>query len=862
MSAGQNAVDSVAPKVDQEAQLRALAEGLGSEDFEARDRAMEDLWMKADAALPYLQKMLESDDPEMQARARELRRQILSGILPDTPPEIAALLEKFNKAKGRQRLSVINELYRAKAYDYLFRLMRIEEDADLLAQMKKNMERFLPTIVRASLIEGKWDDARRYLEQWHSPGNDRNLAALLQTRGLLDAELKRLSESQKPEDRARYLAFLQFVGDPQAVFDEAVAQNNAGVRDMAGILLGKPEFALRSSLVDLNVNQRRYLQIVLARLEGDDKKVEDLRAELLASAAGGGELLNQARSVFYHLGDLSEVENLMQDDEEAQETFYFAMEKPLLGLEAAGIKDGKLDAAWLLKQCNQMVDGVMENEEETDNVKLKILAAFFENHGDLESSSAIVEAYARAFMGEDQEDYLAAYVSDFLIYAPRSFCLAIDKLYAGKKVKEGQRILLMIFNNYREESEVLAWTYQKVQLLRPKLSMGEQARMTLSCATDSCYVDLAERAQLLAEMEEKALVDLKNGMVEEMQNLMRLAILRNDSESLVRIGTQLKEAGENNWGYALTLNHAYWGRWKEAEKTWADYLKTEAQYENVPPFLYLSGLLMEKAGQKEAAEKKMAQARLLGMDENEYRASVLSYLSNFAEPDVQYAYLKRQFLSQADENVSNLALLFQEATKNHDWPVAEASGEVLLSRMGLESNEVEVLQIRYGTDMARGFRLYAEGKIAEAEKTLEAAHDLRPGSGLHADELFPQLREIGLLSLHDRLFEKTYQRVMDVLKVYPDSENDKNTAAWLASRALLKLDEAEKMMNEVLQNSPVNSAYLDTMAELQFAKGNRAKALEWSRKSLLNEVSDRTLRGQYERYKNAPLPSRDPKKGQ
>jgi predicted Zn-dependent protease len=52
---------------------------------------------------------------------------------------------------------------------------------------------------------------------------------------------------------------------------------------------------------------------------------------------------------------------------------------------------------------------------------------------------------------------------------------------------------------------------------------------------------------------------------------------------------------------------------------------------------------------------------------------------------------------------------------------------------------------------------------------------------------------------------------------------------------------------------PEQPAYLDTMAEIQFARGNRAKALEWSAKAINFSPSEEIFRRQHERFRSAPL---------
>ena len=73
-------------------------------------------------------------------------------------------------------------------------------------------------------------------------------------------------------------------------------------------------------------------------------------------------------------------------------------------------------------------------------------------------------------------------------------------------------------------------------------------------------------------------------------------------------------------------------------------------------------------------------------------------------------------------------------------------------------------------------------------------------------------------------------------------------------RARRNLDQAEKLLEKALAANPEQSAYLDTMAEIQFARGNREKALEWSQRAVNFMSLDVMLRRQHERFRSAPLP--------
>jgi Tfp pilus assembly protein PilF len=132
-----------------------------------------------------------------------------------------------------------------------------------------------------------------------------------------------------------------------------------------------------------------------------------------------------------------------------------------------------------------------------------------------------------------------------------------------------------------------------------------------------------------------------------------------------------------------------------------------------------------------------------------------------------------------------------------------------------------------------------------------------PSSGSLADYFFPAIREAGLIHEHDEWFRSSWEFLAKVVKDYPESENTYNTAGWLASRARRNLVQAQQFLEKALALNPTESNYLDTMAEIHFANGQRAKALEWSARALNyspNSPDNEVLLRQYEHFLKDPLP--------
>jgi tetratricopeptide (TPR) repeat protein len=162
------------------------------------------------------------------------------------------------------------------------------------------------------------------------------------------------------------------------------------------------------------------------------------------------------------------------------------------------------------------------------------------------------------------------------------------------------------------------------------------------------------------------------------------------------------------------------------------------------------------------------------------------------------------------------------------------------------------------------------GKRQQALKLLDSCQRLIPGSGSLADDFFPALRHAGIDQQYKKWFEQSYQHVLASCKLFPKAHNTHNTAAWLASRAVLRLDDALDHAQIAVTLRPVQGAYLDTMAEVWFAKGDRKKAIEWSEKAIAASISHaqgtprsegrvlsnyNELNKQWDRFKDEPMPN-------
>jgi tetratricopeptide (TPR) repeat protein len=191
------------------------------------------------------------------------------------------------------------------------------------------------------------------------------------------------------------------------------------------------------------------------------------------------------------------------------------------------------------------------------------------------------------------------------------------------------------------------------------------------------------------------------------------------------------------------------------------------------------------------------------------------------------------------------------------WKPAAAISEVLASiYAGVNltgTSPLLLMRQRLHADMARALANLDEDREASVKLLADCHHAFSSDGGL-ADYFFPAVRGAGLIEEHERWFEKTWKFMEKTISLYPASDNTRNTAAWFASRSLLRLDEAADHLRKALASSPFQPAYLDTMAEIHFARGDREKALEWSAIAVNFAPADSQLRRQQSRFRFEPLP--------
>jgi hypothetical protein len=277
---------------------RAIKE-LGDDRFKVREKASAFLWKAGRAAETALQEAAASNDAEVARRARTILDKFKWGIYPDTPKEIAELIEKYRSGDANVRRQVVQELLKRGrlAHPLLTKFATAEEDPTARETFWMNLAEDLPQVVQTCILEDNLKLAEEMLEFGITHDDDRLLrdyVALLYLRGRLDEKIKELRpqiEKQKTREKGLLLTYLyrakgdgaQAIWAAQQVEDEELV-NTLLLEQHNWMALA--ERADKQALAGAAADEAELLGTRLAyyRLAGNKGKADEIVKAIQASA--------------------------------------------------------------------------------------------------------------------------------------------------------------------------------------------------------------------------------------------------------------------------------------------------------------------------------------------------------------------------------------------------------------------------------------------------------------------------------------------------------------------------------------------------------------------------------------------------
>ncbi len=867
--------------------VEVLIQELAHEKFRVREDASRLIWKIGEGALPALEQAAAGNDPEQVYRARELIRKIELHLTPDTDPEVTALAERFEKAAPDEKVNLFAKLSSKRAWRQILKLYAGETNAELQARLQQALMRggsgiegirgVAVTAARECLVAGNADGAREFLEM--APADAAGLLALAdfhRSQGTLAAELARAKTLKGVRADAWQLALHRAAGNLEAARDAATAAGETGIAAAMSVLLGDPLPWLRryQAKVDGGAIPKPYTKLAIRRWQGEVLGAADLKRLVDLANSRDRSARHEAVHALFLLGEpaLAEAAYLRDFPIEAF-SYYESMERIPEALKALGLDPEKPDyAGWAAKRFESLAKKDPEDEERDvskEMEQLLILAGFLDSRGlrepwrdaFLKPMLNLAEAHADRF-----ETLLSilfgggSSMTGRTLDAPE-IAREVALAWAGDDAGRWTDVVGIAFGEEEETLDLWQW----LEELNPKSGRTERFDGMLAVFGKGRDPQrLRERWLALAWAAiEKAPADKR---AQQLDRMLLFTGLSSDVATSLKVWNLLPESRRNELPWTRQIvSFSAAERWDEAATFFLKQIELVSSRKLDPqPHLHAcAAACLRKAGRagEAAAHDSLVEKLALGNDAKKI-ADGYAFGGDYARAADWLARAVCQCeLEVVREDIRSFLDLLQLHTKNmleqDRWQEAGAASEILAQVLAGSNFRPEAvlgnLSIRLQADLGRALANLKNDR-AGSIAVLRDCHQRFPSDGSLADDFFPALRKVGLLKEHDEWFKISWARMSAVVAQFPDSDNTCNTAGWLAGRAQRNLDQAKSLLDKALAMNPDKSIYLDTLAEIEFARGNRRKALEWSGRAVNFMPEDSTIRRQHERFRTSPLP--------
>jgi hypothetical protein len=852
--------------------LDTLVRALADDSFRVREKATRDIWELGETALPALQEASTSADPEQVFRARELIRKIQLHITPDTDPAVIALVERFAKASISEKTTLFTKLRGKRAWRQMLKLYAAETRAEVREKLQPAVNGIAIKAARERLYQGDAKEAREFLEM--APADAEGLLALAEfhrSHGTLDAELQLARSVKGRKSDAWQIALQRAAGNCEAARDAALAAGETSIAAAMAALAGDPLPWLRtmpgnSRDAEPDTVGTAYAALAAKRWQGQKSMATDIEPLIRPLGARNTSARLAAMNALFLLGEAGSAEAAFTKSAPLAAFRHFdALEHIPEALKSLGLDPDHPDYPdWIDKHLRKFPADDIENQRgPSDQIEqLVALANFLERKGLHDVAAAAFTPPLTALADKNANRFVDLLAKLFgtretLSGAPR-LARNIGVAWAGDDEKRWDDIVPAAFG---DDDQAKEW-WSRLADLDPAATRAE--RFDAMLALFGLGPDPAKLREKWLALAWKAVDAAPAGQRDSLVGLIStLCFETGDVANSLKAWDLLPENNRKEvfWGeHILHLSAA--DRWDDAAQIFLKQiaLAKEAKQDPSAQLHAYAAATLRQAGRPDEAIPHDQWADQLALG----NATVATQIANgyaFGRDYERAAEWWARAAREADPDSGEFAIALKLHTEvlleQGKWREAAAASEVLarvyVSADYRGASPLPFMHQRLQADMARALANLANDRMGSLA-ILEKCYRNFASDGTLADFFFPALRKAGLLREHDEWFGQTWTFMQNIIASYPQSDNTRNTAAWFASRALRNLDEAEQHLTIALAANPHQSAYLDTMAEIQFAKGNRDKALEWSKLAVNFLPDDSQLRRQQQRFRSAPLP--------
>ena len=809
-------------------------------------------------------------DPEKSTRARDIVRRIELGITPETEPAVIELTDRFVTATPEEKAVILTQLKKRRAWRQMLKLYAMESSADVRAELEASMDDVALTAAREAIVAGDAKSAREYLEL--GAVDEAGLlghADFLRSQGLLDQELKKVAAGEAKSDAWRF-ALMRAAGNTQAAADIARKLGNLKSAALMSGIEGDPlpwlEQMQKSS--DENRLTAAYAEAASRAWKGEISGDAGLEVFTKALDSKSGSERDNALNALHALGRFKLAEPTMVKAHPLIAFQYFdAIEKSGDAMRAIGLKEDASDAGpWIDTLLTELEGGDVEDQRapSTAMERLAALAYFNERRG-LHARNDTQFLEPIALLSEKNPELFIRLVGNFfgrgeVPYQAPNLAWRMALKWAGQDQQRWQALVSPVLG----EDDVITDWWEWLGELDPESDIS--ARFDAMLVIFKIRNDPEIIRNKFIERVWKSIDDAPEGLRPRLlARMLTMGItaydLANSLKAMDRMPEKTRDAIP--WESRLVWLSAA-NRWNEAASLILAQIDNASNPDREPsPEIHAyAASSLRRADRAKEAEKHDRLADQLALGQPSECLRVANGYAFGGEYRTAGEWWKRA-LTYADPNddQEDFAMFVRsyadDALERSDWSKAAAAFEminsIVIAAEPRWQSPTQFSRMRLHADMSRALgKLKADRK--GAIELLERCHRNAISDGSLADYFLPALRKAGLKTEHDQWFRASWDYLRGEIAKFPHDDHLRNTAAWFASRSMRELEAAEKDITLALSHHPDEAAYLDTMAEIQFAKGNRAKAVEWSNRAMELAPADDQIRRQSARFRSEPFP--------
>jgi tetratricopeptide (TPR) repeat protein len=805
---------------------------LGSDDFKTREEAANTVWGFGEAAIPALKEAAQSDNPEIARRARSILGNFAFGIRPDTPRAVIEQLNLYRKGNDQERRQALGELTRLGPAGgrVLARIARDEQDAEL-RQIALNGVTMLARPTAASMIRnGEWEMAGNILAMvaHQDEGPARDMAAFLLLHGGLDNEIARLRQpSNSPANaniQLRLACLLRAKGDLKGAITAANASDDKvfadALRVEAGDYAGLAADIEAKGVSEGSIEEMGFI-MAYHRLAGQTAEVDRWAKKIIE--------YGRANSANDTHRDCAEALFLNERPKEAMDLLV-EVKDPLLAMEYVA-------ARFEFKLTEELVEKTRDNQSgelprvlaksapmlhhqgRTKEAIERLLAVSRGENGPVDAAcwEELIEAAPLSGLSIDKVD---EWLAQAMTTTARQNGLA-DRLFRRARYLDPTRAQVWweILRDHR-----MAMTPLEVTKMIRKLDRGQITGLELTA--------LVERVKDYAS---------KLPRSDQRRRMMMVAdvlVGRDRFDDALALYQSLLPPPEGmSDGFPIHLAiadlHLKAKRWEQAADAYADASKLDP---SDPRPVALEGWARTQLGKKDEGKRLLELAHLMPLGDESVRNDLANTLNEHGVP--AEARRERELIAilgapRSWAYCDALRRLAGDVNKSDPLAAAAMWDRAFLANLSTQTSFIDPtanLTIPVLIRRTKAIGHIRTGKLAEGLDDAKQCLDAYPADADSQIAIVRELDKLGKKKEADEVYRRAFDRFDAIRKQYPESGQTNNLVAWLTACVKRDLDHALTCAKKGVELEPDNTAILDTLSEVYFARGEYDQALKINEK--------------------------------